>query len=306
MTARLAMRGDVLALADDRALTLWQWREGTAHRIDGVELPFAPTDVATRGAAVLARDRDRGCLWTPSGGIEPLVEAKGPRDGFALGFVDDDEPTILIAQKGRLLGRRLDGRPRFDANLAKPRWLQVGRIIDLGRGRVALHGAEFGDGFDTIIVVALAALDADADAVQGVLARERPFHDRAPRLAIGPACGDTVIAFRDPEEEEPFDPDREIEERPDTWGLHGLYRRDLTTGELSQCVAIDELAPAPHLAASERRVFVATAETLIIVDERGQIAEQREARAVALDPGHERCALWHGDDRFELIAFGQR
>lgn len=289
MAEVLAIGGGGLALARGRELTLYRIEGDEARACHQVasEVDVWRLHVAAGGEAAIFGDRDRAWAWTAAGGVRPLAVRNGPREQFGVGFagVEGDAPVVLVAQRGQLTATSLDGAPRFTAVLREPRSFYCERFVELPAGHLALHGVEFSDPFDTVIVVELAALARDPQAVQTALAARKPLVDRAPRVVIGRGPGATAVVYRDPEEEEPHDPDDEPDELPDVWGFRGFYVRDLATGKLLERVPHTlPLSADAELTATSERFLVRSAATLSILDRSGQAVERIHGRAVALDP----------------------
>ncbi len=294
MAERLVMGRGGLAVARGREVSLYRVDDGAArlaHRVDA-EVEVQRLHVAAGGDAALFGDRDRVWCWTAAGGTRLLATRAGPREHFAVGFAGVDDTVVLLAQKGALTATDLGGGPRFTAELRSPRSLYAERVVELPAGFLALHGAEFSDPFDTVVVVELAALAGDAQRVQAALADRRPLVDRAPRLIVGPGPGSSAVVFRDPEAEEAHDPDDDPDELPDVWGLRGFYLRDLHSGALIRRVGFDgPVEPGAELMATAHGFVLTSASAVQVLDRSGRLAWSRSCRALGLDARSGRLAV---------------
>lgn len=291
-----------VAVARGRELTLFCVEGGAArvvHRVTS-EVDVQRLHVAARGDAAIFGDRDRAWVWRAGGEARLLAARTGPREQFAVGFAGA-EPLVLRGQSGALAATTVGGEPRFTAELRKPRSIYIERFVELPDGWLALHGVEFSDPFDTLIGVTLGALAEDAEVVQRALARGKPLVDRAPRLIVGPGPGASAVVYRDPETEEPRDPDDDPDELPDVWGFRGFYLRELGSGALLRRVAHDgPIEPDTELAATADRFVLRTATSIRILDRGGREAWRMSGRAIAYDAAAGKVAMLEDGDRVVL------
>jgi hypothetical protein len=152
------------------------------------------------------------------------------------------------------------------------------------------------DPSDQVLVLPARDLLADRDAIQRALATASAsrttarLHDRAMSLVVGPGPGETMVVLRDPDQDEEPDPDAEPDELPDTWGLRGVYLRDLATCALIERAEWDvPFAKLTAIAATPSVIAVEVASGVAVRDRR--TGEVKHIAGAALDPLGARLAL---------------
>lgn len=303
--SRLVLRGEAVAHADGRRVEVHRLDHNGLRRVGRfeVEVDVTRLDVASDGSTVIVGDRDRAWLWSAAAGYRPLAVRSGTRDQFAASFVGTGEPLVLLSQSGLLRGLSADGAQRFTAELRSPRSFYCHRFVDLPGGRIAILGNEFSDPLETIITVAGDDLATNSGAVQAALAARCPVSDRARRVTVGRAPGDAAIVWRDPDIEEPHDPD----ELPDVWGFSGFYLRDLVTGGLIQ--RIPHRGPFPSgtpIAATDRVIAIERPGRIDFMDRRSARVDCVTGRAVTLDRCGVRALRLDDDGHLEVINLQDR
>jgi hypothetical protein len=307
---RMALAGDVLALAERRRLTVLDLARARVART--VDLAWDVEDVALSPSGrfvaagprqprseIVLHDLDRdvtssigkvadrwltGVGFARHDGAELLLVARNQQT-FTIFEVDDELAELAV----------VDGYEfEFDSFTALP----VGRVASVG------HFS--GETRDSLIVVPVAEAVADPEGAAATAVRTEL--DFAYRLIAGPAEPDALVAFRDPEDaEEPDDEDGDDgdDDRPDVHGFRGLYVRDLETGELRERIEWDgPVARGDRCFATESWIAIAMRRRVDLVPRRepgGDVA--LPADAVALDPAGRRIAVAAGRGRLELLEF---
>jgi hypothetical protein len=294
-------RGNYLAVAHGQRLALF---EVTGDRLCSAGDGDAPADVAALAVSphmpwVVGRDADHRHVWwwRPGGDTRVLARHTGARDHAIGSFVEiADESFIALSQGGRLRLLRGDGSEAAALAIDRPVSFACHGFVQLPGGRVAIVGNIAGEPTDMVLVVSARALLAGPDAVQRALAATRVVdgplvHDRAIALIVGPGPGETMVALRDPEDEEPPpDADDDAAEYPDVWGLRGTYLRDLTSRALVERAAWDvQFAKLAAVCATARVIAVETRGGVDVRD-RATCAVNHLAGAV-LDPLGSRLAI---------------
>jgi hypothetical protein len=302
---RAVFRGDHLAVARGAQLALF---EVAGDRLRRVSEGSAPADVAALAVAphapwVVGRDAEHRQVWwwRPGDGARILAQPTGARD-HAIGSLVEiaGESFVALSQGGRLRLLRGDGGEAAALAIDQPTRWACHAFVQLPGGRVAILGNIAGEPTDMVLVVPARALLAGPDTIQRALASTRALdgalvHDRAIALVVGPGPGETMVALRDPEDEEPPpDASDEADEYPDVWGLRGAYLRDLTSRALIEPTAWDvRFAKLAAVCATARVIAVETGGGVDVRD-RATGAVDHVAGAV-LDPLGARLAI--PDDR---------
>jgi len=298
---RTAFRGDHLAHSRGARLELFVV-DGDALRSLGAG--DAPTEVAALTVAAHAPwvvGRDPGHLqvwqWTPERGAHTLARRTGTRDHAIGSLVEIGGETFAgLSQNGRLRLLRADGTEASTLASDRPLPWATHAFVPLAGERVAMLGNVHGEPCDMLVVLPARDLLAGPDAIQRALVAANAAragsspHDCAISLVVGPGPGDTMVVLRDPEDEEAADPDDDPDDLPDTWGLRGVYLRDLTTGALVQRASWDlPFHKLTSITATPRVIAAETSDGVAIRD-RATGAVEHVARA-ALDPLGARLAI---------------
>ena len=301
MAEHAVFRGNYLAVAHGLRLALF---EVTGDRLCSAGDGDAPADVAALAVAphmpwVVGRDAEHRHVWwwRPGDDARILARHDGARDHAIGSFVEiAGESFVALSQGGRLRLLRGDGSEAAALAIDRPISWACHTFVQLPAGRVAIVGNIAGEPTDMVIIVPARALLAGSDAIQRALAATRALdgtfvHDRAIALIVGPGPGETMVALRDPEDEEPPpDADDEADEYPDVWGLRGIYLRDLTSRALVELTAWDvRFAKLAAVCATARVIAVETRGGVDVRD-RATGAIDHVAGAV-LDPLGSRLAI---------------
>lgn len=234
-----------------------------------------------------------------------LGSPDAPRHSMQAGFGRLAGAPLLLAahKKGELHGYDLAKRaPAFWVNASAPLSFRVEATVALVGDRLAILGHHFSDTLDTLAVVAAADLAANPEALESALLERTGIRDSAVRLAAGP-CGDDLIVFRDPEDNEERDPDDD-DPPGELDGFRGLYLRALAGGALLG--RIDHDAPiqtGARLGGNARWLAIECAARIDIIDRATAAVHALAGDAVALDPHRLRIARATGDT-VELFDLG--
>jgi hypothetical protein len=301
---RIALAGDVLALAEGTRVTLYDVaRERVLRTLelawDVHEVVLAPSARFVAAgprqprAEIAVHDLERDAT-TPIGKLADrwLTGVEFARaDGAEVLLVARDQRTFTIFDTGDELR---------ELAVVESHGFEFDSFSSLPDGFVASVGHYSGETRDSLVVIPIEEADRRraAEAVREEL-------DFAYRLIAGQAESDAFVAFRDPEDAEEPDPDDEDDDgRSDVHNFHGLYVRDVRTRELRERIAWDgPVAPGDRCFATERWIAIAMRDRLTLVPRRDANAELTiPADAVALDPDGRRVALASRGGRLDLLA----
>lgn len=304
---RFALAGDTACWAHERTLVV-----AGPHR-DPVRLdaPFAVERLEIhpdgRHGLCIGGDGRRLAVYDlvqPALAFE-LGSPDAPRHSMQAGFGRLAGAPLLLAahKKGELHGYDLANRaPVFWVNAGAPLSFRVEATVALAGDRLAILGHHFSDTLDTLAVVPTAELAGNPEALERALLERTGIRDSAVRLAAGP-CGDDIVVFRDPEDNEDRDPDDD-DPPGELDGFRGLYLRALAGGALLG--RIDHDAPiqtGARLGGSARWLAVECPGRVDILDRATGAVHALTGDAVALDPHRLRIAR-AAADAIELFDLG--
>lgn len=312
MHERVVFRGNFLAVARGARLELF---EVAGDALRGIGAGDAPAEVAAFTVAghapwVVGRDPEHRQVWwwSPSSGARTIAHRTGARDHALGGVVEIGGASfVTVSQHGRLRLLRGDGSEAIALVTDRPVAWACHAFVPLAADRVAILGNVPGEPLDMVVVVKAGDLLAGQDAIQRALAAANAspggpaLHDQAVSIVVGPGPGETVVVLRDPELEEEPDDDADPDELPDTWGLRGVYLRDLNTSAIVERAPWD--VPFHKLAA-----IAATARVVAVEVPGGVVVRDRVTGAVeqvagaALDPSGARLAIPDGRGAWQLRA----
>jgi hypothetical protein len=304
---RFALAGDTALWAHDRTLVV------AGPRRDPVRLdaPFAVERLeihpdGRHGLCIGGEGRRLAVydLVEPALAFE-LGSADAPRHSMQTGFGRLAGAPLLLAahKKGELHGYDLAKRaPIFWVNAGAPLSFRVEATVALAGDRLAILGHHFSDTLDTLAVVPTADLAGNPEALETALIERTGIRDSAVRLAAGP-CGDAIVVFRDPENNEDRDPDDD-DPPGELEGFRGVYLRALAGGALVG--RIDHDAPietGARIGGNARWLAVECPTRVDIIDRATSAVHALTGDAVALDPHRLRIARATGD-AIELFDLG--
>lgn len=286
--------GDVLVCATGQRLELFRFAGATAHPVDVMDAPSEPAtlQVSSGGDLIVGRARDERTvwLWRRGHGFRTLASRASARSRFSAGIVEVRGQTfVLVSALGQLQIMSDDGvvaradigpAPAFDPT----------HYTMVSADRLAVRGHFPGDPFPAYIIVPWPELLSDARAIHHALTSTSAIKDQAWDLGAGPAASHSLAVYRDPqdleEEEEDRDPSRPL------WALRGIYLRDVDTGEIGDRIPLPmSFEHAQGIVATDRVIAIQVSSSIVIVDRASHAVSTINGDAVALDVTRARFAL---------------
>jgi hypothetical protein len=299
----------LLALADGSVLAA---TESALYRIpsgDTCPLDWAPAGLSQspsrRYAMVTSASDDHFRVLDLVTGRQILdigeIGYRGSTTGTFARVADSDvlvvSQTLHIIEVLDLPAGRSLGRADFSATLAFI-FRSLHPLLDGDSVAAIGHGeSESKDSLLTLSVKGL--IEAPTDEVAELLARQRPA-DYAYSVAAGPCGADSIVVYRDPEDDE--EPEEGEEPESDIENLHGFYVRRLHDSRLVQRIEYaDEVASRTALFSTSKTVVVGQPGRIELLDRASDSRMSVAAEVYAFDPASSQVALLEPDGQIGLF-----
>ncbi len=226
--------------------------------------------------------------------------------GVAAAFIRWKGQDVLLFTRTRYV---LEGyflatmRQAFTADCKKPAFI-FHKLVPLNDENtfVAL-GHFFSEGKDSLWTLTFDELVEDPQAAARVAVSKKGISDYAYRLAAGPCGTDSVVLFRDPQDDEEPDEGDDPAEMGDVENFHGLYIRRLADGALVERIPYEApIATGAPLFATATTVVVGCPDRIDLVPRQGVAGGivSIPTRVYAFDPAQARLALLTPAGELEL------
>jgi hypothetical protein len=311
---QLAITGEQMVLAgEDGQIQVVDWRSPSPP-IASWQTDLRPTAIALSpsGTHLLLGD-DRGPSFVVGADTGAVVVDLGHRTRAGLLRSDDGDIVVWSRDSDyRVAVTALDGPTALMDLPDAP--TMIASVSPLMTDRLAFLAVLAPPGETTYSLGRLSLPDLVADgrdALRDTIAgRPAPrLHDRAYRLAVGPAGPDHAVIFRDPEDdlEEPEDiEDIDDPREREVWGFRGIVIRRVDDGTLVEHIDHDIPGdrPSTPIFATGDVVVIGGVDYVEVVARGGSDEVLRiPCVAHAFDPVHRHVLVAHDPGTFEVIEF---